>query len=119
MTLAGENIIFMYMTREKLLSCVFYSVAMAMDLDKAGYEELSMIADSMSPEPISRKDLKDSLEWLIKNDLTEGRKDYRLSETGKAIYSVSTRETKLIPDVWINFERHITERLNNERMKGS
>ncbi len=92
---------------------------MAMDLDKAGYEELSMIADSMSPEPISRKDLKDSLEWLIKNDLTEGRKDYRLSETGKAIYSVSTRETKLIPDVWINFERHITERLNNERMKGS
>ncbi|MCU0457082.1 MAG: hypothetical protein MUE74_12330 [Bacteroidales bacterium] len=105
------------MTREKLLSCVFYSVAMAMDLDKAGYNEISIVADSMSPEPIPRKDIKDSVEWLLKNGLAEGRKDYRLTETGKAIYSVASRETKLIPEVWNNIEKYIVDKLNNEMMK--
>jgi hypothetical protein len=36
------------MTQERLLSWIFYSVAMAMDLDHAGYDEISKIADSMS-----------------------------------------------------------------------
>lgn len=60
------------MTQERLLSWIFYSVAMAQDLLKAGPSEISMIAGSMHTESTSRSDLKDSLEWLVKNGLAEG-----------------------------------------------
>ena len=101
------------MTQERLLSWIFYSVAMAMDLDHAGYDEISIIADSMSTAPPSRREMKDSVEWLVKNNLVEGRKDFRLTETGKWIYACATRETKLIPEVWNNLERLIDERLKD------
>jgi len=39
------------MMQEQLLSWIFYSVALAMDLDHAGYNEISMMADSMNTAP--------------------------------------------------------------------
>jgi hypothetical protein len=82
-----------------------------MDLDKAGYSELSMIADSMSPEPVPRREMKNSVEWLIKNGLVEGKNFFRLTLAGADLFASATRETKLMPEVWNKLERFFAERL--------
>jgi hypothetical protein len=84
-----------------------------MDLGKAGYSELSTIAFAMSPEPVSRNDLKEALDWLIKAGMVEGKKHFTLTATGKEIFTAATRETSLMPEVWAYLEKYISDRLNS------
>ena len=102
------------MTQERLLSWIFYSVALATELDHAGYSEISIIADGINNTAPSNRELKDSVEWLTKNGFIEGkRNDYKLTIKGREIYERATRETKLMPEVWNNLERRIDEHLKN------
>jgi len=102
------------LTQERLLSWIFYSVALATELDHAGYSEISIIADGINNTAPSNRELKDSVEWLIKNGLVEGRRNnYKLTSKGREIYERATRETKLIPEVWNNLERRLNEQLKS------
>lgn len=70
------------MTQQRRLSWIFYSVALATDLNHAGYSEISIIADGMNDTASSKREIKDSVGWLIKNGFVEGRRNnFKLTDS--------------------------------------
>ncbi|MEQ9117933.1 hypothetical protein [Fulvivirga sp.] len=93
------------MTDSQTKSWIFLSTAIASQIEPAGINSISNIADGINHSIPTDKELQSALAWLtITGLVTKKGKKYSLTEKGKMDYETASRQTSTILKVWDNLE---------------
>ena len=98
------------MKENQIISWIFLATALASQEEPANFEGISMVADGINHCVPSEKELRNSLTWLINEELiTKESKKYYLTQKGITKYELATKETKTLMKIWHNLEQILSE----------
>ena len=94
------------MTEDQVKSWIFLAIALASQQEPAKFEEITMVADGINHSVPTEKEMRNSLTWLIKEELIfKVNKKYSLAQKGITKYELATKNTKTLLKIWQNLEQ--------------
>jgi hypothetical protein len=96
------------MSKEKTISWIYLSLALASEVESADFNGISSIADGINHAIPTHYELQTSISWLTSQGLVEKHENkYILSLKGKQEFEKASKETKTLFSMWNYIEKTI------------